>query len=88
MARIFHQKKVTETIWLLLVALSLAETIWSVSSICLLMLVKFCRTLSIAFFLKTGEIKSRMVIINAVRLQHINDWIFSSRYTQKEIAPI
>jgi hypothetical protein len=52
------------------------------------MLVKFCGTLSIAFFFLNGEIKSRMVIINAVRLQHINDWIFSSRYTQKEIAPI
>ncbi len=39
------------------------------------------------FFL-TGEIKSRMVVINALRPQHLTDWIFSSRYTQKELAPI
>jgi hypothetical protein len=39
-------------------------------------------------FVFTGEIKSRMVIINALSSQHINDWIFGSTCTQKEIAPV
>jgi hypothetical protein len=59
----FPQEKVTGTIWLLLVALSVAETIWSVSSICLLMVVKFSGTLSIAILFLLAKLKVEWLLL-------------------------